>query len=72
MIATPSVTHWPAVEEKSFLVNCNATSGGQLPRCRCELLWLERRFTYGKIATIYLHDQTRLRAILLRGLAACQ
>lgn len=67
-----SRNRWPAVEEQSFLVNCEATSGGKVANCKCALNWLERRYTYRQIATLYLHDQPRLRPILLRAVAACR
>jgi hypothetical protein len=69
--ATVLVTRWPASFERAFLVNCNATSHGQIARCRCELQSLERHYTYRSLASIYLHDQARLRAILLRTARGC-
>ena len=67
-----SRNRWPATEERAFLVNCQATSGGKVAACKCALSWLERRYKYGQIASIYLHDQARLRRILLRAVAACR
>ena len=64
-----SRNRWPAVQEQSFLVNCEATSGGKTTECKCALTWLERRYTYRQIASLYLHDQPRLRPILLRAVA---
>jgi hypothetical protein len=69
--ATVRAARWPASFEHAFLVNCNATSHGQIARCRCELQSLERHYTYRTLASIYLHDQTRLRAILLRTARGC-
>jgi hypothetical protein len=62
---------WPASFERSFLVNCNATSHGMIAACRCELRSLERHFTFRHLATIFLHDQVRLRAIVTRAALAC-
>jgi hypothetical protein len=64
-------TRWPASFEHAFLVNCNATSHGQIARCRCELQSLERHYTYRTLASIYLRDQVRIRAILLRTARGC-
>lgn len=66
-----AANRWPANQERSFLVNCNVTSGGQAAMCRCELRWLERRYTYPQIAAIYLHNRTRMVAIILRASADC-
>jgi hypothetical protein len=66
-----SENRWPAVQEHAFLVNCYATSGGKVAACRCELRWLERRYTYRQIATIFLHDQPRMRRIIIRAARAC-
>lgn len=70
--AAQSENRWPTVFEQSFLVSCNATSGGRTADCRCELRWLERRYTYGQINTIYLHDLPRARRILTRAALACR
>ena len=67
-----SANRWPAAFERSFLVNCNATSGGLVAACRCELRWLERRYTYRQITTIYLRDQARVIRILRRAALACK
>lgn len=67
-----SANRWPADQERAFLVNCNATSGGHISACRCALRWLERRYTYQQIATVYLHDQVRFRRILIRAIVACR
>ena len=66
-----AATRWPAQGEHSFIVSCTATSGGATAACRCELQWLERRYTYSRIISIYLKDQMRMRAAILRGAAAC-
>jgi hypothetical protein len=65
------MNRWPAIQERAFLVNCNATSGGKIAACRCELQWLERRYTYAQVATMYLHNRNRMVAIILRASAAC-
>ena len=65
-------SRWPASFERAFLVNCTATSNGMTSACQCELRALERRYTYRQLATIYLHDQVRLRAILLRTARTCE
>jgi hypothetical protein len=62
--ASATANRWPVASEHSFLRNCYLTSGGRIASCRCELAWLERRFTYRGITAIYLHDQIRLRPIL--------
>ncbi len=65
-------TRWPTTQEHAFLVNCNATSHGMLAACRCELQALERRYTFRSMADLYLHDQARLRAVLLRTALSCK
>jgi hypothetical protein len=67
--ATPN--RWPLASEHSFLRSCYLTSGGRIAGCRCELAWLERRFTYRGITALYLHDQTRLRPILAHAALSC-
>ena len=62
---------WPRNAERSFITSCDATSGGAVAFCRCELQWIERRYSYTQITSIYLHNTTRLRATLLRAAAAC-
>ena len=66
-----AANRWPANQERPFVASCNVTSGGQTAMCRCELRWLERRYTYSKIAAIYLHSRTRMVAIILRASADC-
>jgi hypothetical protein len=63
---------WPASFERSFLASCNATSGGRLAACRCELRWLERRYTYRQISTIFLRDRGRLLKVVTRAALACR
>ncbi len=70
--AAQSENRWPAVFEESFLVNCKAASGGLVAGCRCELRWLEKRYTYRQITTIFLRDQPRARRILTRAALACR
>ena len=62
---------WPAPAEHSFLVNCYRTSGGNVAGCKCELHWLERRYTINQISTIFLHDPVRARKIILKSALAC-
>jgi len=64
-------SRWPTREEHNFIVGCDATSGGATAYCRCELRWFERRYTYSRIASIYLHDTKQLQAAILRAAAAC-
>jgi hypothetical protein len=70
--AAARLPRWPPSFERSFLVNCNATSHGMIAACKCELQSLERHFTYRHLATIFLHDQVRLRAIVTRAALACR
>ncbi len=70
--AARSENRWPAAFEESFLVSCKATSGGLVASCRCELRWLEQRYTYGQITNIYLRDKPRARRILTRAALACR
>ena len=64
--------HWPAAAEHSFLVNCYRTSGGNVAGCKCELRWLERRFTINQITSIFLHDPMRTRRIIVKAALACR
>jgi hypothetical protein len=70
--AAQSENRWPAVFEQSFLVSCKVTSGGLVASCRCELRWLEKRYTYGQLNNIYLRDKPRARRILTRAALACR
>jgi hypothetical protein len=63
---------WPASFEHSFLASFRVTSGGQLAACRCELRWLEQRYTYRQISTIFLRDRARLMKIVTRAALACR
>jgi hypothetical protein len=62
---------WPAASEHSFLVNCDATSHGKVAACRCELRWLERRYSVNQIARLLLDDAGKLRVVLLRAARTC-
>ena len=65
-------SRYPASFEQAFLRSCNATSGGRTAACRCELRWLERRYTYRQIVSIFLHDKARLLRIITRAATACR
>lgn len=39
--------------------------------CRCELHWLEARYTFREISALYLNGGVRFRRVLLRSAAAC-
>jgi len=69
--ASAAPNRWPVAGEHSFLRSCYLTSGGRIAGCRCELAWLERRFTYRGITALYLHDQIRLRPILVHAALSC-
>jgi hypothetical protein len=70
-LAKPSA-RWPAQLERSFLVNCYATSNGKRAACRCSLAWLEKHYTYRQIATISLHDRRQFLRILAQAVIACR
>jgi len=63
---------WPAQIERSFLVNCYATSNGKRAGCQCSLRWLERHYSYRQIATITLRDRQRFVRIIARAVLACR
>lgn len=63
---------WPPAAERAFLTNCYRTSGGDVAGCKCELHWLERRFTTKQIASIFLHDPVRARKIIVKSALACR
>jgi hypothetical protein len=63
---------WPAAAEHAFLVNCYRTSGGRVAACKCELHWLERRYTLKQISSIFLHDPVRSQRIILKAALACR
>ncbi len=63
---------WPAAAEHAFLVNCYRTSGGNIAGCKCELHWLERRYTIGQISSIFLHDPVRTEKIITKSALACR
>lgn len=69
---TATSSPWPAVQERAFLANCKITSHGNVTGCRCELHWLEARYSFRQISTIYLHDKRRMIRIMLRAAAACR
>jgi hypothetical protein len=62
---------WPLIQERAFIANCNRTSGGMGAYCRCELRWLEARYTFRQISALYLSGGTQLRRVVLRSAAAC-
>ena len=62
---------YPAAFERSFLSSCNAASHGLSAKCLCALRWIERRYTYRQIVTIYLHDPSRMRSIMVSAVRAC-
>ena len=66
-----SAQRWPAVQERAFVANCVRTSGGMGAYCRCELHWLEARYTFRQISALYLNGGVRLRRVVLRSAAAC-
>ncbi len=63
---------WPAAAEQSFLANCYRTSHGNVAGCKCELHWLERRYTIDQIAKVFLHDPVRTRKIVVQAALACR
>jgi hypothetical protein len=70
--AAQAENKWPAAAEHSFLVNCYRTSGGKVAGCKCELRWLERRYTIDQISHIFLTDPVRTRKIILKSTLACR
>jgi hypothetical protein len=62
---------YPPPFEHAFMSSCTATSGGKTSACRCALRWIERRYTYQKIVSVYMHDQARMRKIMLSAARAC-
>jgi hypothetical protein len=69
--AAQGENRWPTVFEQSFLASCKAASGGLVAVCRCELRWLEKRYTYGQLNNIYLRDKRQVRRIFTRAALAC-
>jgi hypothetical protein len=67
-----STYRYPPAFERSFLASCNASSGGMTTMCRCALRWIERRYTYRQFVSMYLHDATRMRRIMVRAAYACR
>ena len=68
--AAQSESRWPTVFEQSFLDSCKK-SGFPVATCRCELRWLEKRYTYGQLTNMYQRDKPRFRRILTRAVLAC-
>jgi hypothetical protein len=69
--AAGAANRYPPAFERAFIASCNATSGGMAGMCRCALRWIERHYTYRQVVAIYLHDQPRMRKIMLRAVLAC-
>ena len=63
---------YPAAFERSFLASCNAASHGLNAKCLCALRWIERRYTYRQIVTIFLHDPARMRSIMVSAVRTCR
>ena len=69
---TATASRWPAIQERAFLANCNATSHGNVAGCRCELHWLETHYSFRQLTTIFVHDKQRMIRIMLRAATACR
>jgi hypothetical protein len=67
-----TASRWPASAERSFLANCKVTSHGNATGCRCELRWLEARYSLNQIGSMYLHDKSRLLRTMVRAATACR
>jgi hypothetical protein len=61
---------WPRVDERGYLTGCDATSGNAA-LCRCQLRWLERRYTYKQFTGLYLHHRKTLILALTKASLAC-
>jgi hypothetical protein len=66
-----TASDYPPSFERAFMSSCNASSGGMTSMCRCALRWIERRYTYRKLAWIYAHDKARMRKIMVSSASAC-
>jgi hypothetical protein len=70
--AAQSENRWPAEFEEAFLASCKTATGGLVASCRCQLRWLEERYTYGQLMNLYARDKLRARRILRRAALSCR
>lgn len=69
--ANAQLSRWSAGQERNFVAGCTATRVATLSDCRCELQWLEKRYSYATLASIVVRDRTRAYGIMARGAIAC-
>lgn len=66
------VYQWPTVQKQAFIANCLRTSGGKAAVCHCALDWLQRRYSYSRIAAMYLTNRRATVLVLTKAALACQ
>lgn len=62
---------YPPQFEHQFMRGCGATSGGRVALCRCALRWLERRYSYAALISLYRLHPVRYRRVAVRAVLAC-
>jgi hypothetical protein len=60
---------WPVSEERDFVVQCMSHGAGRY--CNCTLVWLQNRYTYRQIVSIFTTQPTRFAQIVDRAVHAC-
>jgi hypothetical protein len=69
--AHPAAAYPPAFE-RAFMASCMQGRVELRSMCRCALTWLERRYTYRRLVSIYRNEPARFRRIALAAVMACR
>jgi hypothetical protein len=63
---------YPAAFERAFIASCTQGRSDLRSMCRCALTWLERRYTYRRLVSIYRNEPVKFRRIALAAVMACR
>ena len=64
-------TRYPASFERAFMSSCTQGRAELKPMCRCALAWLERRYSYQRLVSIYRNEPARFRRVAVAAVKAC-
>jgi hypothetical protein len=62
---------WPSADQRAYQAGCARTSGGNVALCRCQMKWLERRYSYRQMSALYLHHRKALILAITKASLAC-
>jgi hypothetical protein len=63
---------YPVPFEQAFMRSCTQARSDMVAMCRCALRWLERRYTYQRLVSIFRNDPRRFSRIALAAVTACR